>query len=33
MLAEASHQDLAALDKQPLLRMLTPADEAAARDA
>ena len=33
VLAEASHQDLAALDKQPLLRMLTPADEAAARDA
>jgi len=33
VLAEASRQDLAALDRQPLLRMLTPADEAAARDA
>jgi len=33
VLAEASRQDLATLDRQPLLRMLTPADEAAARDA
>ena len=31
VLAEATRQDLAALDKLPLLRMLTPADEAAAR--
>jgi hypothetical protein len=31
VLAEASSQDLAALDRLPLLRMLTPADEAAGR--
>jgi len=31
VLAEATRQDLAALDKLPLLRMLTPADEAAGR--
>ena len=31
VLAEAARQDLAALDKLPLLRMLTPADEAAGR--
>ena len=29
VLAEARRQDLAALDRLPLLRMLTPADEAA----
>jgi hypothetical protein len=31
VLAEATRQDLAALEKLPLLRMLTPADEAAGR--
>jgi hypothetical protein len=31
VLAEATRQDLAALDKLPLLRMLTPDDEAAGR--
>ncbi len=31
VLAATSRQDIAALDRLPLLRMLTPADEAAAR--
>jgi hypothetical protein len=32
VLTDTAGQDIADLDKQPLLRMLTPADEAAARD-
>jgi len=32
VLAETRQQDIGALAKQPLLRMLTPADESAARD-